>query len=300
MINLLYIASPSYSGSTLLTFLLNTHPAIATIGELKWGDIDLETYHCSCGALLKECGFWGEVGGRVQQRGLPFELGRPATHFRCRGRPVFDRLVRAGVRGPLFEGIRDVAVAALAPVREDWTLVRQVNRAMIEIILELQTGTVFLDGSKDPVRLKHLHETGDYDIRVIELMRDGRAVLNSAIKNQGAAATAAARDWLKTHQQIDRMRRRLGSDRVLTLHYEDLCADTARSLHRIWRFTGLAPHRVPENYRTVPHHILGNRMRLRPAAPITPDDSWRATLPEPDLRVFERIGGRANQAYGYV
>ena len=35
MTDLVYILSPSYSGSTLLTFLLNTHPEIATIGELK-------------------------------------------------------------------------------------------------------------------------------------------------------------------------------------------------------------------------------------------------------------------------
>ncbi|MGH8543075.1 MAG: hypothetical protein ACREX3_05465 [Gammaproteobacteria bacterium] len=42
-LTLAYIASPSYSGSTLMTFLLGGHPAVATVGELKAagiGDVD--------------------------------------------------------------------------------------------------------------------------------------------------------------------------------------------------------------------------------------------------------------------
>ena len=66
MIDLVYIASPSYSGSTLLTFLLNAHRDVATMGELKWGPIDLETYCCSCGELLTACPFWQDVARRVE------------------------------------------------------------------------------------------------------------------------------------------------------------------------------------------------------------------------------------------
>src|SRR5687767_15395896 len=110
MIDLLYIASPSFSGSTLLTFLLNAHADIATIGELKWGDIDLQTYHCSCGSLLRECRFWQAVESQMKEPGLPFDLKRPATDFRCRERELVDHIVRARVRGPLFESLRDAAV----------------------------------------------------------------------------------------------------------------------------------------------------------------------------------------------
>ena len=42
---LLYILAPSYSGSTLLTYLLSQHDAIATVGELKATSRgDLDTY----------------------------------------------------------------------------------------------------------------------------------------------------------------------------------------------------------------------------------------------------------------
>ena len=57
MIPCLYVASPSYSGSTLLTMLLAEHPEVATIGEMKGGQEDLSSYRCSCGALFAACPF---------------------------------------------------------------------------------------------------------------------------------------------------------------------------------------------------------------------------------------------------
>ena len=57
--DLVYILAPSYTGSTLLTFLLAQHKSIATIGELKaTAREDLETYRCSCGSLMRKCHFW--------------------------------------------------------------------------------------------------------------------------------------------------------------------------------------------------------------------------------------------------
>lgn len=299
MLDLVYIASPSYSGSTLLTFLLNAHPAVATVGELKWGAIDLATYRCSCGELLRECGFWARVGAEMRHRGLPFDLKRPATDFRCRHQQFTDRIMRAGVRGPLFESIREAAVAVLPSSRQCRATVRQVNRGIMEIVLGLQKGEVFLDGSKDPVRLKYLLATGDYRIRVVQLVRDGRAVVRSAIKNQGVSAEEAARDWLTTHAQIERIGRQLGSGRFLQLKYENLCSEPARSLAIIWKFLGLPAFEIPQDYRFAEHHILGNRMRLKPAAPIAADESWRTALGADALACFERIGGQMNRAYDY-
>ena len=300
MIELLYIASPSFSGSTLLTFLLNAHPKIATIGELKWGDIDLASYRCSCGALLAECDFWREVEARMLARGLPFDLHRPATDFRCRTRPLADRALRARIRGQIFESARSLTTAVLPSVRRTWPLVARVNRAMIEIILDLQGGKVFVDASKDPVRLMHLARTGDYDVRVLQLVRDGRAVACSAMKNEGQTVEAAAREWLHTHQQIERLRAKLGGDRLLTVRYEDLCADPQATILRAYDFLGV-PALVPVNSRSrAEQHIIGNRMRLRPMLEVRADEKWRLMLSRQDIAEFDRIAGRQNQSYAYV
>ena len=299
MIDLVYIASPSYSGSTLLTFLLNAHPAIATVGELKWGAIDLETYRCSCGSLLRECAFWAEMERRVRARGLPFDLNRPATDFRCRDHALADRIVRARLRGPVFERLRDAAVRWMRPTREAWDTIRRLNRAMMEIAMDLQGGRMFLDGSKDPVRLKYLLDTGDYNVRVIQLLRDGRAVVNSAMKNQSMSPELAACEWVRTHEQIERLAERIGRDRVLVMRYEDLCQDVAGELARVWNFLGVPAADAPADYRAAEHHILGNRMRLQDTGEIKLDEKWRSSLDPGALETFYRVGAGPNRRYGY-
>lgn len=299
MIKLIYIASPSYSGSTLLTFLMNAHPQIATIGELKWGTIDLDTYRCSCGELLRECGFWHEIQARVEAQGLPFDLRLPPTDFRFPDHPLADRFARARNRGPIFEAVRQAAIAVSPVCRERWPTIAAVNRAAVEAILSVQGGTIFLDGSKDPVRLSHLIATGDYDIRVIHLVRDGRGVVYSTMKNKGLSPEVAATDWLRTHDQIDRVGSRLPSGSMLGVRYEDLCRDVAKEMARIFDFSGVSPDEWAANPGGVEHHILGNSMRLSAERSIALDEKWRNALTTEQLADFEAIAGDENRALGY-
>lgn len=70
---LLYVASSSFSGSTLLAFLLNTHPDIFTVSEMEgWNYGENEEFSCSCGNTLEHCPFFNEVAHTFQRDGLPF------------------------------------------------------------------------------------------------------------------------------------------------------------------------------------------------------------------------------------
>lgn len=300
MIPLAYIASPSYSGSTLLTMLLNAHPELATIGELKWGEIDLDTYRCSCGDLLCECRLWDAVEADLHAAGLPFNRARPMTDFRCRQHHWTDRVVRSRVRGPLFEMARDAIVASLPAPQRSWPRVREVNRAIIESVMRHQGGSMFVDASKDPVRLSYLTQTGDYSVFVLQLVRDGRGVLNSSLKHATDSVEFATREWRNTHEQIDRTAERLGESRRLVVRYEDLCADPPAVLHRIYRFLGVQPLGYLPDFRAVEHHVLGNRMRMRTTTEIRLDEAWRESLPPEALELFLRIAGLRNRMYGYV
>lgn len=299
MIDLAYIASPSYSGSTLLTFVLGAHPSVATIGELKWGEIDLATYRCSCGALLRECSFWQHVGDAVRERGFPFDLARPATDFRCREAGATDRIMRARVRGTAFEQVRGALTAVAPAARRAMPVVREVNRAMIQTILDFQKASVFLDSSKDPVRLLHLMRTGHYRIRVIQLVRDVRGVANSARKNEGLEPRMAAREWLRTYGQVDRLRRMLGDDRVMLVRYEDLCADPRGVANSLFEFLGLARMEGELKIASADNHILGNQMRLSMSGGIHLDEKWRAGLSQADLAEIRSVAGKLHRAYGY-
>lgn len=299
MTNLAYIASPSYSGSTLLTFVLGAHPSVATIGELKWGKIDLATYRCSCGELLRACSFWQHVGDAVRQQGLPFDLARPATDFRCRDAGSTDRIMRARIRGAAFERVRGALIATAPAARRSLPVVRDVNRVMIQTILDLEKASVFLDSSKDPVRLLHLHRTEDYNIRVIQLVRDVRGVANSARKNEGLEPRLAAREWLRTHGQVDRLRRMLGDDRVIRIRYEDLCADPLGVANSLFEFLGLECMDGELALSSADNHILGNRMRLSIRDGIRLDEKWRSELSASDLADIHAVAGKLHRAYGY-
>lgn len=299
MIDLIYIASPSFSGSTLLTMLLNAHPRIGTIGELKWGCIDIETYQCSCGALLRECAFWNDVKRRVEAKGLPFDLRLPPTDFRFPDHPFADRMARARNRGPVFEAVRSAAIMVTPVCRERWPTIAAVNREAIEAILDLQNASVFVDGSKDPVRLMHLIATGDYAPRVIQLVRDGRGVTASTIKNKNTDTHTAATDWQWTHEQIERVASRLPPDRCIRVHYEELCTQTIGVMRRVFEFAGLDPDEANTDFRRHEHHILGNSMRLRNDCEIRLDEKWRHEMDAEDLLEFEHVAGNLNRAYGY-
>jgi len=68
-VRLVYIASCSHSGSTLLDLLLNAHSRFASVGELKKFPARItagETYRCTCGELpLEGCSFWPGVVDRL-------------------------------------------------------------------------------------------------------------------------------------------------------------------------------------------------------------------------------------------
>jgi len=115
MRRLVYILASSYSGSTLLTLLLANHPEISTIGELKASALgDVGKYVCSCGRPILECRFWKQVGAKMAAMGAEFRLEDFGTHFRASG-PVCDRILRASLRGKVFEKMSGKSFAREIP-----------------------------------------------------------------------------------------------------------------------------------------------------------------------------------------
>lgn len=297
----LYILSASYSGSTLLTILLARHPEIATIGELKAQAMgDVGRYVCSCGAAIRQCPFWETVGERMKARGREFDLADFGTHFGAPGRWLSDRLLRASYRGSAFESARSIGLRAVPSARKRLASVLRQNRALIEVVNEIQAGRVFLDGSKDAIRLHHMFEAGIWPIKVVHLVRDGRGAANSYAKHHQTGMGAAAPEWVGEQAEEQRLLASLPPEAWTRVNYEDLCRDPDRTLKEIFRFAACDPD-VPGILESAcEHHIVGNRMRLKPLEKITYDEKWRGELTEEDLVVFNRIAGDMNRQYGYV
>ncbi|KRT55771.1 Sulfotransferase domain [endosymbiont of Ridgeia piscesae] len=297
--NLVYIMSPSYAGSTLLTFLLATHPKIATIGELKATSMgDLDVYNCSCGKLIKACGFWRDVQRGMAERGRSFSLEQFGTSFES-GSGLCNKLMRAAVRGGLFETARDIGFGLMGGCRKERDEILMQNREIIDLVIGLQEGDTFLDGSKDPVRLKLMHQSGLWNIKVINLVRDGRGATNSIMKHYGVDMEEAVNSWVFTSKEMQQTAALFREDEIFNMKYEDLCRDPDRLLSEIYRFVGVDPLLGSEDFRGTKQHILGNAMRLNSTGEIRLDEKWKEKLTEAELEIFGRIGGEMNRFLGY-
>lgn len=294
-----YIASPSFSGSTLLTFLLNAHPDVCTVGELKAGMPDGYNYVCSCGEPLGRCGFWQRVIEGHARAGKRFDLNDFGMRFERQPRRWAGRILGAGVRGPLFELARDTAIALLPPLRQARDHTLENIETFARVVVDMTGSRVFLDGSKDPFRLKYLPRLRGFRLKVIRITRDGHGVMNSTMRNENQPPEAAARLFRAHTIELNRMESRLPDDSCIRVQYERLCREPEATLDRLYRFLGLDPGRAAADYRSVEHHIMGNRMRLRNSSEIALDEKWRHELKPEDQKLFDRIAGDLNRALGY-
>ena len=227
MTKVVYIMGHGYSGSTLLTFLLGTHPRIATIGELGIAQQAKEStapeeYLCSCHSPVRDCGFWQRVSREMAERGHPFDIWDADLDFRARDGVLADVLLRAVQRGPVLEAARSAGLSVVPGARRERDRIISRIGSLADIVTGIKGCDVFLDSSKRPERATLMQRSGAFDMRVIHLVRDGRAVSWSSMKHLSLPPEDAARSWLADNQGSEHARRYFPSDRWMTLRYEDL------------------------------------------------------------------------------
>jgi hypothetical protein len=299
--NFVFLMAHSFSGSTLLSFLLGAHPEIATVGEMYISPtFNTGSYLCSCGKPIEECPFWCRISQEMAERDVPFSIRGGDTSFRTDsiGRFV-SRLIAAEPHGPLFEAARQAAFRLLPRTRREVERRLRVNEALVQVVTELEGAKAFVDASKRPGRLLLLRRIRAFDTRVIFLIRDGRAVARSSIRNLDRTVEEGAQSWAALIQSAERVKRRFSPDRWLTVRHEDLCRDPQSELARIFRFIGVAPDVQVRDFRSSDHHIIGNRMRLSKTSEIRLDDRWRTELTLAQIRTVETIAGPELRRYGY-
>jgi len=324
MTRLVYILAASHSGSTLLSMLLNSHPQVATVGEIKLspraiGDISL--YCCSCGELIRKCKFWAQVKEGMRRRGHEFDIAEAGTNYRSVDSSYVRRLLGPMHRGRVLEGFRDLALWFSPLWRKRLPEIHRRNAALVSTIAEISRAEIVADSSKTALRLKFLLRNSELDVKVIRLIRDGRGVAltymdpagfadatDPALRGGGAGGNRereripmaqAAYEWRRCNEEAENVLRGVDQSRWVKISYEDLCRNTDSTLKALFEFLGLDPAKRIPDFRTVEHHIVGNGMRLDTPSEIRLDERWRSVLTEEDLRIFDREGSRMKRRYGY-
>jgi hypothetical protein len=299
----LYVVGTGFTGSTLLAFLANAHPEIATVGEAT-GPIseagDPRAYPCSCGKALADCEFWSRVGREMRERGFEFAPDRWDLAFRvARGR-MAHQLLSQSLRANALDRLRDRAVLAVPSWRRALLETARRNEAFVGSVLRVTGKRVFLDASKDPVRARYLLRLTPLDLSVIHLVRDAPGFVSSFVANTGGSRGAGIRAWNRMVGHARRLANRLPADRFLQVRYEDLCTRTEEELARIARFAGLAPQPGPVDFRAPNHHVIGNRMRIAGSREVVLDERWRERVAPAELRAILRRTASRRRRIGYA
>jgi hypothetical protein len=174
------------------------------------------------------------------------------------------------------------------------------NVAFAQSVLEVTGASVFVDASKERMRIRYASRHMDADLRVIHLVRDVRGVVDSAIRHANGPVDpeATARHWARTNETLRRHGERLGADRYRLVRYEELCADPTRTMQSLFAFSGVAAASSGSSQRDL--HLIGNARRLDADwSEIRADERWRDRFDAANAaRIMRAAGPSVGRFYG--
>lgn len=228
---ILFIAGSGRTGSTLLSLLLSQSDETFNVGQVR--DLPqafVAGERCSCGEPITRCGFWGEVLTRVY--GAEPEAARAAAQ-------------RAGAAFKRFRGaidpraLWDDGSAAAELARSHEGVLDEMARRY-RACAAVSGARVLVDSSKSPEVALLLGALPDADLRVLNLVRDPRAVACSWEKKHGDLGRVAhqCRAWRDRQRQLAAFGRR-HPDRFMKVTYEAFVARPRATVESILRWAGL-------------------------------------------------------------
>ena len=305
-ITVVYLGGFGRSGSTLVERMLGAAPGWTNVGEL----VDLartvapSDERCGCGERFSACPVWNEVG---------------AAAFGGWRADVVDRLAglqRAAARQRHLPRL-------LSPLgrRADSVVELQAAYARIyRAVAEVTDAAVVVDASKGPALGQALVGAPGIDLRMLNVVRDPRAVAWSWSRHvERPHATAgrsemwrvpaprSAAQWSTLQLEMEAIAR-LGGVPSARLRYEDFVADPVGSLVEATAALG-----APLSRRDLPaversevvldpsHGLSGNPSRFRTGpVGLRRDDGWRAAMPSADRAVVTALTLPLLVSYGYA
>ncbi len=299
--NFAYILSANYSGSTLLAMLLGVQRDAVTVGEMRAPHVGAsEDYLCGCGEHIKKCNFWSQVSDRMAKRGIAdFDITDAQLSIHDVQDRYVHRLLEPLPRGPLLEAVRSTGLAVLPAWKTHLHDVHRRNVALADVLREITGAKVVIDSSKIALHLKYLLKSADLKMKIIRLVRDGRAVSNSMLTRGSKNMAAAALGWRRNNEAAERILAHVPASQWMHVQYEELCRNPEQTLRGICEFLGIDTREIILDFRSRDQHVLGNEMRLKSSSDIKVDERWRTKLSQEDLATFEQVAGDLNRKYGY-
>ncbi len=295
---LVYIVGAGHSGSTLLNLLLNGHSQIIGLSEID-----------KLGRYLRKkpnnrqlkTDFWQDL-----KQGYEIAAGEPFTsidiHWEAAsiwGDKNFRKKRKTIVSTLLNElTCRKKIRASDAQDFADWT---QQNQYLFSCIAEKSGANILLDSSKKWQRLSLLNKSGCFNIKVIHLVRDGRAVVNSYIRRKYSSFAPAFHNWIRKSIPPLYLQGEFEQSDWLRLYYEELVSQPEITLRKLCDFLKVDYEPKMLHYRQhLNIGLHGNKgVNKSQDEKIVLDHKWKRELSRLNLARFTLFGGWLNTYYGY-
>lgn len=300
----IYILSQRYSGSTLLSFLLSTHPEISTIGERRKfynKVINSHLYqhhkakHCSCGEKFIECNYLNEIKEELLPVLDQKDLKTNATELKIIDNKYVNKLAYEFHKIHLFNNLPDIVHPFNSVIESH----KKVNENLVKIVLKKDGSSAFLDSSKIINHALYLSQIEDFDFHVLWLVRDPRAQINSAMKYHKWDIKKATSSWIKEMKNNQQVINKLNL-KAHILSYSKLCNDTRQQMEGILNFVGLDSTAFSLAFKDQEHHIMGNHMRFSKDQEIKERNEWVNTFTKEQIDYISKATEQYAEYYADV
>jgi hypothetical protein len=309
-VTVLYIGGAPRSGGTVLGRILGGVPGFLYVGELQnlWFETIPDNEPCGCGQRFFACEFWSEVVKRLADNSGRLDI------------PGLVRLHRSAARER-----HAPTLALFGHVPGDFTHANlpraygAVTARLYREIAEVSGASVVVDSSRVLGRGFMLARLSEIDLKVIQLVRDARAVAFSSTRQKVQFDTTEGRKYLPWRRPLSSAlswtwlnfwceklcASRSGKPGSVRLRYEDLVAAPAESITRVLAALGLGASDLGFiQGRTlrlgVSHAVSANPVKFVVGeVELRLDDEWRTAMKARTRRLVTAVTWPLLRRYGY-
>lgn len=284
---ILFILGTAHCGSTLLSLILDSSDQCFTVGELS----NLPTIYKREQSLTENHSFWHSHFSEIEKKQLA--LGCSNVRLSPMIPLKIEKLVREIFNDPIFR---------------PYSLIQAKTSA--DVIVD-STKTIYWISSM--LSLKELKQ--EYDVYLLHLVRDGRAVLNSYLrKRKRMTVEEFSHLWLQRVKNNEQFFHNFTQGQKMRLAYEELATNPQETTQKVCDFLGIEFKADMINYWSYEHHILSgnqgtkslidkyqitsqNNELNKKDLSIKLDSTWKKDLTPTHLQQFYDIVGEQNKLY---
>jgi hypothetical protein len=277
----IFIASESRSGSTIIDRMLGSSPGFVSVGELHylWSRGLVENGLCGCGQPIHQCVFWRKVLARA---GIALDSPSTAELLKQRQAAYPDQFLRDCLWKWLTPGYRKARVKHAVLLEK-----------LYEAVCNVACCHTVIDSSKLPAYGNLLRTVKGINLRVIHVIRDSRAVIFSSQREKLFPTSGSlsymrrmnpyklATRWLLLNMLFYRLRRKTQS---VFIRYEDFAERPIKTCDDIKQSLNLSSldlqHVESDAVHLISNHsVSGNPNRFDSGKTVIKvDEEWRSKM----------------------